>query len=227
MTTPDTTTTAPAAPAPAAPPVAPAPAAAPPAAPAQPFAVFPDAASFNERLDREARKRLKELGVEDPDAVKTVMAEHAALKAESEKRRLESLSELEREREARTKAETELANVRTQAETAALQMQMLRLFAEHGVKNTDFAMFAVTKARAASEDPAKFDAAAFLTAFKADAANAAALGLATTTSGATTTNPERETPPKGAPPPTTKATKDMTPAEFRAHVERTTGYTPR
>lgn len=229
MAPPAPVTTQPAAP--AAFPVAPAQAPVAPAAPATtaaPFAVFPDSTSFNARVDREARVRLKELGIEDPDAVKTILAEHQALKAESEKRRQESLSELEREREARTKAETELAAERAKAENAQSQAQMFKLFAEHGVKNYDFAMFAIQRARATSADPAKFDASAFLTAMKADPSNAAALGLVTVaTTGVTTTTEDKDTPPKGAAPPTTKSVKDMTPEEFRAHVERTTGFTPR
>ena len=215
--------------APAAAPVAPvAPPPAAPAAPAAPFAVFPDSASFNARLDRETRTRLKEMGVEDPEQVKTLLAEHTALKAEAEKKRLENLSELEREKEARTKAENELAAERTRAANAAMETQLFKLYAEHGVKNYDFATFAISQARAKVPDPSKFDAAEFLKTLKEDPAQAAALGLVGVTSvGASTTEATKDTPPKGAPPPTTKPVKDMTPEEFRQHVERTTGYTPR
>jgi len=220
--TPDPSTTAPAAP--VVPPAAPA----APAAPATPFAVFPDSASFNARLDRETRTRLKEMGVEDPEQVKTLLAEHTALKAEAEKKRLENLSELEREKEARTKAENELAAERTRAANATMETQLFKLYAEHGVKNYDFATFAISQARAKAPDPSKFDAAEFLKTLKEDPAQAAALGLVGVTSvGASTTESTKDTPPKGAPPPTTKPVKDMSPEEFRQHVERTTGYTPR
>jgi len=194
-----------------------------------PFAVFPDSASFANRVDREARARLKELGIDDPEKVKEILAEHSTLKAENEKKRLADLSELEREREARTKAEAELVNERNARDRAQREARLSKVCAEEGIKNMDYAAFVVEQARAKAEDPAKFDERAVLTALKADPAGAAALGImSVTTTGATTTTPGKENPPApGGAPPVGKAVKDMTPTEFREHVTKTTGYTPR
>lgn len=214
--------------APAAPPSTPEAPPSTPEAPSAPFAVFPTSASFTERVDREARARLKELGIEDPTQVKSILDEHRAMKEAADKRRQEEMTELEREREARTKAEADLAAERAQHEAATTQASLFKLYAEQGIKNYDYATFAISQARSKAEDPAKFDPAAVLAELKADPAGAAALGIVSVSSvPASTTEATRDTPPAGAAPPTTKAVKDMTPAEFKTHVERLTGYSPR
>lgn len=219
-------------PAPVAAPVVTAPSPAPEPPKANPFAVFPDSESFNERMDREARSRLKALGVEDPDALKALMAEHAKLKQEAEAKRLQEMSDLEREREARAKTEAELAQLRAAQENAALEASLFKLFAEEGVKNFDYATFAVTNAMAKVSDKSKFDPREVITRLKADPAGAAALGInvAPVIVGATTTTAdEKGTPPPapGGEPPQQKSVHDMTPEEFRAHVQKTAGFSPR
>lgn len=192
-----------------------------------PFAVFPDSASFKERMDREANRRLKEMGIPDPEQAKSIIAEHQRLKAEMEAKRLEEMSELDREREARTKAEAELARIRTAHEQAQRESSLLRLFSEHGIKNHAFATFALDQARAKAPDPSTFDEAAFLAAMKADPANAAALGIASvSTHPATTTTAHRDTPPANGAPMSGKSPREMTADEFREFVTKTTGFTP-
>jgi hypothetical protein len=192
--------------------------------------VFPDSGSFNDRMDREARARLKAMGIEDPEAVKTILAEHASMKADAEKKRQESMSELEREKEARAKAERERDAANAAAASAQNNATLGTICAEEGIRNVDYARFVVDQARAKAPDPAKFDPREVLTKLKADASGAAALGIASAVPGvpATTTTPGKDQPPPaGNPPPSVKPVKDMSPQEFREHVEKTTGYTPR
>lgn len=103
--------------------------------PQQPFAVFPDKKSFMSRVKREARKLasqerekwLKEIGVENPDDLKSILESFKKQK-EQEK------SELEKLREQVQKAESEKKSILEQAQNR-LKMAEAKLVAQElGVK---------------------------------------------------------------------------------------------
>jgi hypothetical protein len=202
----------------------------PAAAPAAgaPFAVFPDAESFNERMARHHKAELKKLGIEDPAALKTTLEEAKRVAAENEKKRQEEMSELEREKEARTKAESELVALRTAKEKSEREAAWLRVFSAEGVKNLDYANFAVEQAIRTAGEGVTVDPAAVIRKLKETPAGMAALGLetaatpATTTSGGDGANPPK--PPGTADDPNAKKVSDMTPEQFRQHREKLTGY---
>lgn len=191
---------------PAAPPVPPTP---PPAAggtpPATPPADPPAEPSWlKERLEREAKtareKMLKELGYTDADAAKKAAEEHATLKKQADDARKAQLSETEREKERATKAEADLVTERAKFAALEQQSQLNSACAQLGVKNTGYAQFLFTQARAA--DPTA-DAAAVLTKALADEGNRSALGagvVPTVTVPTGDTAPPAPTPP-GSPPP--------------------------
>lgn len=149
---------------------------APEAKPDQPFAVFPTAEAFKERLEREAKRQAAELLGVAPDEAKKRLDKLAKLEAEEEERKKASLSEVERAKaeaeEAKKKqadAEAEVARARADAENA-------RAMAKHGVTNEGYAAYLLeqerTKAKAAG---VAFDAAAALETLIKDPAHAAAL----------------------------------------------------
>lgn len=195
--------------------------------PKQPFAVFPDSQSFQSRLDREVRKTIKELGVENVDALKSKLAQAEELQKKQAEAERASMSEQERLRAdlaardaaiAAAKAEADL--LREQNARIQFEAQASSAFAQRGIKNTEFAMFKIEKARATAGG--SFDLAAEVEKLAADEAHRAALGIAAppkeTTNGVSTT-PDNSAPPKpsSTQAPGGKNAKDMTADEWAAH----------
>ncbi len=185
--------------APAAPPAAPA---APPAAPPAPSdqIVFRSPEQLNERLDRAAKKRLKDLfGTDDEEELKKLLAlrDKAEADRQAQLTREQQLAE-ERDRLARERdAATE------QAEAARYQAHVTKICARLGLKNVDYAMFAVGQAADQIAEGEQLDAEAWLkTQAEGSEQMRAALGMdppvVTQPAGATTTTAGTGDPP--APP---------------------------
>jgi hypothetical protein len=202
----------------AAPSGTPAPGAPPAAPPPEPFAIFQDADAFNKRVDREARKRLRELGIEDPDATKAELEAAARLKAEAEERRKASLSEVERAKAEAAEAKAKLATVEQERDADRYRAKVTRLAAERGIKNLDYAYWALANDQSDQEEGAVLDA------LLAQPSQRAALGLveppappAPPTPTPANTAPGVTAPPAppapGTPPPG-KTAFDMTPDEW-------------
>lgn len=208
-------------PAPAAPP------ATPPAAPAAPFATFPDSASFDARVDREARKRMKErFGMTDEELEKK-LAIAAKLEKEAEERRQAELTEQQRLQEEAAAAKAAQEAAIDAKEEAELKAHLFETFAKKRIANFDYAMFKVTSKLATLEEGEELDEDAYLAellenpterlALMGEPSKAPAKKEGATTTG---TDPKDDppAPPPGGGPPTKKSATDMTPDEFRKHL---------
>ena len=200
--------------------------------PAKPFAEFPDADTFNKRMEREAKRILKEQGIEDPAAVKAQLDEYAKLKAAQEEERKKQMSEADRLREERDKAAAERTSAMSRAEEAELRAHCYQVFASKGIKNFDYALWKLTQKLSEIGDDGELDEAAWLDEQLKDPATAAAFGLATTPpppparQGVTNTEPGKPPPP---PPPgggngEEKTAMDMNKQDFQKHVQAKYGF---
>lgn len=175
----------------------------PPAQPA-PFAVFPDAESFNKRVARETKKALAELGITDPDAVKGALEKAAALEKANEEAKRAQMSETERLRSEKAQADADRARAMSDAEEARMRASLFRKFAEKGVRNFDYGFFKVSSKLAEMGDDEELDVPAYLDELAKDPTQAAALGFVV---AAPPPPPAAPTPantaprPPGAPPP--------------------------
>jgi hypothetical protein len=209
---------------PPAPPVPPPPAPPTPPAGGSPFAVFPDQASFQARLDREARSLLKEkYGLNEKElderlkrAKELEEAEAARIKAQQTKE--QQLEAEKAEAEARAKAADERANAATR------QAEVTGMCARFGFKNLDYALFEAGKSgKSGAELEAHF------TEMAKDDSKKAALGLAVPAPEVVPVggNTAPGTPPGGNPPPPPPPgggapevvdVMKMSPAAFAAHL---------
>lgn len=196
---------------------------------AKPFAVFPDQESFEKRMAREARKQLRDMGIEDPETIKAVLAEHTKLKAEREEEQKKQMSEVERIRAEKLAADQQVAALGPQLEEAAMRAHLYKTFAEHGIKNFDYAFHCVTTKLATMGDDEELDEAAYLEELKKDPMQLAALGIAAPPvppvvkpTGAVT-SPMVGTQPKPPDPnqqPTEKSAVELSDAEWRARKQQ-------
>jgi len=211
--------------------------AAAPAAP-EPYASFPDAESFQKRVDREARKHLKELGVEDPSTLKATLAEYETFKKQAEEAKRAQMSEVERLRADLAAKDAAAAEAMSAAEEAQLRAHLYQVFARHGVKNFDYGFWLITNKLAGLPDDAEaLDEEAFLASAAQDPSMRAALGMEAPAPAAApvgappgvaglrpaTTTPA--TSPAPTPPPVNpaipvKTAMDMTPGEWAAYKQR-------
>jgi hypothetical protein len=204
----------------------------PPATP-PPYAVFPDAESFQKRVEREARKALKELGVEDPAAIKSALQEYETLKAAAEESRRAQMSEVERLRADLAAREAQAQEAMSVAEEAKLRAHLYQVFSKKGITNHDYGFWLITNKLASLPDDAEpLDEEVFLEEYAKDPAMRAALGMATpvqeapapqmgvrpaTTSPVTSPAPQ---PPGANPAIPAKSAMDMTGAEWVQYKQR-------
>lgn len=188
-----------AAPGAAAPPPA-APAAQPPAAPGTPFAVFPTADAFNDRVSRAARTQMaKDLGM-DPSQAKAALDRLAKIDADQKKKDEAELSDLERERKARTEAEAAKTAAEEGKAEAELNAHLLQVCAEKGIKNWKYAKFQILEKLDTLAEGEQLDERAYLDELAKEPTSAAALGLQAPAAPATHQQPATTTPAAGAPP---------------------------
>jgi len=201
-----------------------------------PFASFPDADSFKKRVEREARSLLKEAGLTetDPAKLKLIVDQHAKVLADQAAAEEAKKSEIQRASEAKIKAELEAAAAMSAKEQSDMRAHLFQVFAREGVKNFDYALYAVQTKLAELKDGQELDEVAFVKGLMADKSQAAALGLVETPAvkieGATTTEAGKQPEAKpGSPAGDPKAAPDVfqqTPEAFKAGVSAKYGFTP-
>lgn len=203
----------------------------------QPFATFPDAESFNKRVEREARSLLKAAGLTETDPVKlkAIVDAHTTTLAKQAAAEEAQKSEIQKAMEAKAAAEAAQTAAMSTAEEAQLKAHLYRTFAEHGVKNFDYAFYKVTDALSKLADGAELDEVEFVKTMMADASQAAALGLTVAApppkvEGATTTQQGGGPDPKakeaggGSAPPADAFSQ--TAEQFKAATQAKYGFTP-
>jgi predicted NACHT family NTPase len=204
------------------------------AAKATPFASFPDAESFQKRVAREARAMLKEAGLAetDPAKLKLIVDEHAKVLASQAAAEEAKKSEIQRAAEAKAQAEAATAAAMSAKEQADMRAHLFKVFASEGVKNFDYAFFAVQSKLAGLKDGEELDEVAFVKGLMADKSQAAALGLieSVKVEGATTTEAGKQPEAKpGSPAADPKAPVDVfqqSATDFKAGVTAKYGFTP-
>jgi hypothetical protein len=151
---------------------------------------------------------VKQFGGESVEQVKARLERLTELEGKEEARRQQSLSELEREREARTTAEKERDTYKQQHETALAHGRLIEACAGAGVRNTSYAQFLVDSARRAGDTRPE---AELITAYVAQDAHRAALGIPSTPASP---NPLHTAPP----PPNTPAPPNGQPGSIDANA---------
>ena len=199
----------------------------------EPFAVFESADAFNKRMEREARKILKDKGV-DPDKIDEELAALKKLREDQAAAEEAKKTEIQKAAEAKAKAEADAIAAMSKAEEASMKAHLYRVFAEQGVKNFDYAFYKVTSKLASLGENDELDEVKFLEELKANSVEAAALGFVDTPAakvvGATTTVQGEKPDPKGKeagggenkP----KDAMEMSPDEFKRSVQAKYGITP-
>jgi hypothetical protein len=212
--------------------------AAPPQPPQQPpapapFAVFPDADTFTKRMEREAKRILKEQGIEDPAAVKAQLDEYTKLKAAQEEQRKQQLSEVERMREERNAFEAAQAKAMGRAEEAELRAHLYKVFAETGIRNFEYAFWAVTNKLGSLGETEELDERAWLAEQLKDPTQAAAYGYAAAQAPRqvplTNTDPSKGpvAPPAGGQPSGQPGDAfGLNKDQFAADLQKRYGFTP-
>jgi membrane protein involved in colicin uptake len=203
------------------------------AAKAAPFATFETADAFNKRMEREARSILKAKGI-DPDKIDEQMAALKKLQEDQAKAEEAQKSEIQKAAEAKAKAEADAKSAMGAAEAAQMKAHLYKTFAEQGVKNFDYAFYAVTEKLSNMKDTEELDEVDFIKKMMSDPAQAAALGVvaapAAQTQGVTTTGAGAVPDPKpGSPAGDPKAGADAfskSPEQFRADTGTKYGFTP-
>lgn len=184
---------------------------------------------LNERMER-ARRALvkKELGVEDLEAAKAKLARLAELEKGEEDRKKAAMSEQERLQAELQTAKNEAANATADAERARLDLHLTRLFARHGVRNTDYATYRIMAKLNELPETEDLDEDAFVKELLASPSERVALGLDAPAAPPeprkvevppTTTVPAGTAPkpPAANPVQPPKTAMDMTPAEWAKH----------
>ena len=204
--------------------------------PPQPFAVFDSSDAFNKRMEREARRILKEQGIEDPAAVKQMLDDYAKIKAAQEEERKKQMTEVDRMREERNQFETSSKEAMSRAEEAELKAHLFQVFAEKGIRNFDYAFYKVSSKLAGLGETEELDERAYLDELLANETEKAALGLAAPAApaqpvqrqGVTTTDPAKgpTAPPAGGNPPPPADAFSMKKDDFNADLQKRFGFTP-
>ena len=218
---------------PATPPPAQPPAAAPPA-PA-PAAVaspdeglqFPNAAALQERMARHTRSELRQLfGTENVEEIQAqIQAGRAAAEAEAARRAAEQ-TEAERLAAARDAATQRAEQAEAERDQARFERQVTALCSQRGIRNVDYATYAISQAANSLEAGQELDPAAYLDQLLGDDQQRAALGALVTTPAPVTTAPTAPgatpptPPPAGGTPAGPVDVMSMTQEQFEAHKAR-------
>jgi hypothetical protein len=187
--------------------------------------VFETQEQLNQRLDRAARARMRELfGTDDP-------AELAKFKAARENEEKAAKERMTREEQltAELAAERQKAE-KASAESARVQFEhsVSRACLELGAKNLDYALFLAAKDRASAPADQPFDVRAALEKRLSDATTKAAMGMEVAPAAPGTQPAPVTTVPEGGPPPAPPSggngagfdAMKATTAEWAAHRER-------
>ncbi len=199
----------------------------PPAPPPPPEPVDPENLTLTKdalmkRLDRAARARLNELfGTDDPAKIEAIKA--AAKEAET--RRQADMTELQKEQAKSAASETARVAAESALATERFNNTVTRACAQLGVKNLDYAGFAVQQAMRGLAQGEELNVHDHLTKLLKQPTMAAALGLEVpvvpmglTNTPVTPGAPPPAPPAPGGAPPAAKSAMDLTPAEFQARI---------
>lgn len=209
--------------------------------PPQPFATFESAEAFNRRMDREAKSRLKAMGIEDPEKAKADLEAYRQIQAQQAAAEEAKKGEIQRAQDAQRAAEQQAAAMAAENERLRLESHLSRVGAAAGVQNVPYLLFVVGQKLEKLPDGEQLDEVAFIDELKKDPAQAAALGIAgaqkpagggqqTPTVGATTTGaggaPDAKQQPAGGGAPEVKDAFAQSPAEFNAGLTNRYGFSP-
>lgn len=213
--------------------------------PAKPFASFETADAFNKRMDREAKSRLKEHGIEDPAKAKAELDAYHKILEEQAAAELAKKGEIERAQVLQRNAETAMRAAQEETERLRLEAHLSRVGAAAGVTNIPYMLYEVGAALGKLGDNEQLDEVAFIDEMKKDPAKAAALGIpgsmqpgggggqqpppakvvgATTTGGGAGPDAKQQQAGGGTAP--TKDAFEQTPAEFNAGLGARYGFSP-
>lgn len=110
----------------------------------QPFATFHTQAAFDERIDRAARAKMRELGL-DPEQAKKDREELDRLKKEAEEREAAEMTELDKAKKAAEKAAAEKLEAENAAKRAREEAEIAKLAAKHRVPDLEYLGFRLSK----------------------------------------------------------------------------------
>lgn len=179
----------------------------PPAPPAPPQPAGPSGGEdepsvapkwLNMRLAQAKTSALKALGFESEEQAKERLGALKKLEDEAEERRKASLSEVEREKEARLAAERERDAATQRANAVERAAKVTRACAERGIKNVDYAEFVLAKAELSADFGQVLDG---LIAERPGLKEALQLTVPTTSVTPPNTNPGIQPPPPAPPAP--------------------------
>lgn len=210
--------------------------------PAQPFATFESAEAFNRRMDREAKSRLKAMGIEDPEKAKADLEAYRQIQAQQAAAEEAKKGEIQKAQDAQRAAEQQAAAMAAENERLRLESHLSRVGAAAGVQNVPYLLFVVGQKLDKLPDGEQLDEVAFIDELKKDPAQAAALGIAgaqqqkpggqqqTPTVGVNTTGaggtPDARQQPAGGGATETKDAFAQSPAEFNAGLTNRYGFSP-
>lgn len=143
----------------------------------QPFATFPDAESFQKRVDREAKKALRELGIEDPQALKSILAEHESFKKAAEEAKRAQMSEVERLKADLDAKERLAQEAMSAAEEARFDAHIYRMCVKKGIRNHEYAKWMIANELSRLPEDGQLDEEAYFETALSDATTRAALGV--------------------------------------------------
>lgn len=143
----------------------------------EPFAVFPTAELFQKRVDREAKKALKELGIENPETLKSVLAEHEAFKKAAQEAERAQMTEVERLRADLAAREKAAQDAMSAAEEAKFDAHIYRLCVKKGIKNHEYAKWMVANELTNLPEDGQLDEEAYFDQALQDGTTRAALGV--------------------------------------------------
>ncbi len=208
------------------PPVPPAPAPPAPPVPGVPFATFPTQASFDDRLNREARAILKDkYGLTEKQLDERLARAKELEDAEAARIKAQQTREQQLETE-KTEAEARAKAADARAAEAIRQAEVTGMCARLGFKNLDYAIFEAGKPGNATKTTAELEA--HFTEMAKDDGKKAALGLAVAApelvpvpAGTAPVPPggaPPAPPPPGGAPPVVPDVMRMSPQQFADHL---------
>jgi hypothetical protein len=193
-----------------------------------PFATFLDAETFNKRMDREARARMREqFGTDDPEVVKAKLARAAELESQEAERKKAAMSEADRLKAEKAEADQRATRAEAERDQERLQRHIAGECAAKGIKSVDYASFLIEKATDALPAGQQLDVAKFLDEQLTDETKKVALGI-TVPAPTVVPDPATTVPSAGTPPPpppkagetgVTKTAMEMTAEEFGKHKQ--------
>jgi hypothetical protein len=192
-----------------------------------PFATFKTQEQFDDRMKRATRKELREaFGTDNVDEIRAWKQRADELATQEEERKREAMSEQERLQADLNKSKAELQAIQEERDAIRFEAHVKGICAELGIKNVDYAMYAVNRAADGVADGSQLDAKEHLSELLDASSSRAALGVAPKSQ--VVDDPANTSPEGGggAPPPKppgsdgnniVDATK-MTREEFQAHL---------